>query len=413
MGTHHRRPNLLDAMRKATITLILFGLAACGQESQAQDDDAIREMVAELTPAVERAVGLSFLTEPAVAVRSKDQVRAYLEAKMDAELPPELLARMTVAYRLLGMLPDSLDLHALLLSLYTEQVIGFYDPDSTTLYVVHGADPAFQRMILAHEMVHALQGQYLALDSLIAPDRANDARMAAQAVLEGQATLASLTILMPGRDIESVPNFWETYRQSLKQQHAQMPIFNSAPLLIREGIVFPYLEGATFVRWFLSVHPDTLPFGDRLPHSTEQVLHPDRYATKDDPWIVEVEGRTAPYHSDVLGEFELRIFLTELLDAEGTARILARGWGGDRYAVFADGDDHALVWWIVWDDERFAGRFLKGLGDRWAAGTRNGHRATAEQIEIDGLPVVRLVSAPTTWSGWNGLPSARVVRAAR
>jgi hypothetical protein len=395
-------------MRHATVTLLLVGLAACGEDSQAQDDEKIRHMVQELTPTVERAVGLSFVREPAVALRSKAQVRAYLEAKMDTDLPPGLIDRMSVAYELLGLLPEGLDLHGLLLSLYTEQVIGYYDPDSTTLYVVAGSDPAMQKMILAHEMVHALQGQYLALDSLIAPARANDARMAAQAVLEGQATLASLKILMPGRDLDDIPNFWQTYRESLKQQHAQMPIFSSAPLLIREGIVFPYLEGANFVRWFLRVHPDTLPFGDRLPQSSEQVLHPERYFAQDAPIQVALAGGPEPYHSDVLGEFELRIFLTELLGAEEPARVVARGWGGDRYAVYATDAGHALAWWIAWDDKRFGERFRTAVERAWQARAVDGRRASIEWVEVADAAVLRLVDAPSGWWGWEDAPTVRL-----
>jgi hypothetical protein len=397
-------------MRQITATLLLISLAACGEDSLAQDDAKVRDLVRELTPAVERDVGLSFLAEPAVAVRSKAQVRAYVETKMDTDLPPDLLERMSVAYELLGLLPDTLDLHALLLSLYTEQVIGYYDPDSTMLYVVSGSDPAIQKMILAHEMVHALQGQYLQLDSLIAPERANDARMAAQAVLEGQATLASLRILMPGRNPDDIPNFWETYRESLKQQHAQMPIFNSAPLLIREGIVFPYLEGANFVRWFLKVHPDTLPFGSRLPQSSEQVLHPDRYLNQDAPIELALAGGPDPYHSDVLGEFELRIFVTELLGTEGPARVVATGWGGDRYAVYDTEQGRALAWWIAWDHQQFGDRFRKAIEARWQARATGGRRTSLEWLDLDGVPVLRLMDAPAGWWGWNESPAVVIAR---
>ena len=55
-----------------------------------------------------------------------------------------------------------------------------------------------------------------------------------------------------------------------------MPVFAAAPLVIREGLVFPYLAGADFVRWFMEDYPDTVPYGDRLPASTEHILHPER-----------------------------------------------------------------------------------------------------------------------------------------
>ena len=398
-------------MRTATLFLVAYGLVGCGARSEAQGYDKVHEMAAELTPAVERAVGLLFKEPPAVELRSRAQVRAYLSAKLDTELPPPLLDGLGTAYRLFGMLPDSVDLRSLLLALYTEQVIGYYDPDSAALYVVQGADKASQRMILAHELVHALQAQYLRVDSLIAPTRANDARTAAQAVLEGQATLASLSILMPGRDFDAIPDFWETYRQSLKQQQATMPIFNSAPLLIREGIVFPYLEGAEFVRWFIRSFPDTLPFGRHMPQSTEQILHPDRYHAGDVPVPLQLaDGGPAPLHTDVLGEFESRILLTELTGSEAVAVAATLGWGGDRYAVYRTDDGDALVWWAVWDDETAASRFAGALKREWSRRATAGRRYTIERTYVGGSPGVRLIDAPDTWWGWERTPRVEVAR---
>ena len=60
-------------------------------------------------------------------------------------------------------------------------------------------------------------------------------------------------------------------------------MFAAAPLVIREGLVFPYLAGADFVRWFMEDYPDTVPYGDRLPASTEHILHPERYREGDMP----------------------------------------------------------------------------------------------------------------------------------
>jgi hypothetical protein len=396
---------LYDAMRALTIVLVALGIAACGERSEAQNDAVIRATVEKLVPQVERAVGLPFKDEPVVALRSREQVREYLVAKLDTDLPPEVLEGMSAAYRLFGLLPDTLDLHALLLSLYTEQVVGYYDPDSVALYVVEGADRAFLRMVLAHEMVHALQGQYLPVDSLIAPDRSNDARMAAQAVLEGQATLASLTILMPDRDFSAIPNFWETYRESLKQQHAQMPVFSSAPAVIQEGIVFPYLEGANFVRWFLTVHPDTLPYGRYLPQSSEQVLHPDRYHEGDAPVELTLVGGGEPLYSDVLGEFETRILLAELLASESMARAGARDWGGDRYAVYDTPGGLALAWWSVWDDARAAERFATLLERGWARRERDGRTSRIERTAIDGWEAVVLRDGPVDWWAWDEPPT--------
>ena len=198
---------------------------------------------------------------------------------------PDRLRGLETTYRLFGLLPDTLHLRALLVDLYSEQVAGFYDPDSATLFGVEGSDPDRLRLVLAHEMIHALQGQHLRLDSILDDRRNNDRLSAAQAILEGQATLASLDVLAPGQDVAQNPQFWELYRDQVRQQQTSMPVFREAPLILRESLIFPYLQGAEFMHWWAeSPFRDTLPYGRRMPQSTEQILHPERYARATCRW---------------------------------------------------------------------------------------------------------------------------------
>ena len=48
----------------------------------------------------------------------------------------------------------------------TEQIIGYYDPKTKVLYVVEGAPEEYVGITIMHELVHALQDQYVNLDSL-------------------------------------------------------------------------------------------------------------------------------------------------------------------------------------------------------------------------------------------------------
>jgi hypothetical protein len=293
----------------------------------------------------------------------------------------------------------------LLVALYTEQVVGYYDPDSTRLYVVDGADPLVLKLTLAHELVHVLQGQYLRLDTLLEPGREGDRRMAAQAVLEGQATLASLLILMPDRGFEDIPDFSETYRQAIEQQHAQMPVFSSAPLIVRESIVFPYLEGANFVRWFQREHGDLQPYDGRMPQSTEQILHPERYRENDQPVSLRLVESGPIVHSDGLGEFETRILMTSLTGSTSVGRAGALAWAGDRYAVYEAVDgEHALVWWTAWDTAKAADRFATLLRRYWPEPETSDRKSVVEREPVGGRPGVRLVDAPADWRGWRAMP---------
>lgn len=397
----------MDAAWRTACLAVLLLVPYCGDPRTLEQSQDLDAKARELIPIIERAVGLSFKEPPAIAVRAREQVRAYLVQKLDADLPPEELAGVSLAYGLFGLIPDTLDLRQLLLGLYTEQVVGYYDPDSATLYVVEGTDPAQLRLVLAHELVHGLQGQHMKLDSLLSLHRQNDRRMAAQAVLEGQATLASLSAMMPGQNYDTMPGFWQEFRRSVRAQQDRMPIFNSAPAIVREGLIFPYLAGADFVRWFAREYRDTVPFGRRLPVSTAHILHPERYRGGDAPVTLGFDGVEPVYH-DGLGEFEIRVLLTELSGSESVGTAGALGWAGDHYGVFPTGEDHALVWWTVWDTDKAAQRFTVLLEREWPKRARPGRRHEVSRAELSGGPAVSLIDAPLDWQGWAKVPRVTV-----
>ena len=397
--------------RAAVIALALLAAAgACrGQSRGAQENAALARLVDSLRVPVERATGLSFRTPPRSALRSRDQVRSYLLAKLDEELPPGRMRGLETAYRLFGMLPDTLRLRDLLLNLYAEQVAGYYDPDSAMLFGVAGADRAQLRLVLAHEMVHALQGQYLPLDSILKSTVNNDRLTAAQSVLEGQATLVSIEVLTPGQGVTATPQFWELYRDQVRAQQSAMPVFARAPLVVREALIFPYLEGAEFMHWWADRGPrDTLPYGPRMPVSTEQILHPDRYARGDVPVTLAFAADSGVVYEDVLGESEIRVLLAVLAGSDDVQTVVPIGWGGDRFRVYDAPGGPALVWYVAWDDQRSADRFLQSAGPALRRTGRVGYRATLDALSIDGRPATRYVLAPVAWERWSGVPGVKV-----
>ncbi len=397
--------------RAAILSLALTALAAAcrGQSRDAREDTVLAALVDSLRAPVERAAGLTFRTPPRSSLRSKEQVRAYLIAKLDEELPPERMRGLETAYRLFGLLPDTLALRTLLLDLYAEQVAGYYDPDSATLFGVAGADRAQLRLVLAHEMVHALQGQYLPLDSILKSTANNDRLTAAQSILEGQATLASIVVLAPGQDVAATPQFWEMYRDQVRQQQAAMPVFARAPLVVREALIFPYLDGAEFMHWWETAGPkDTLPYGPRMPVSTEQILHPDRYARGDNPVPLSFTPDAGVVHEDALGENEIRVLLAALAGSDEVQTVVPIGWGGDRFRVYQSPDGAALVWYVVWDDQRAADRFLKAAGPPLNRTARAGYRAELRPLTVGGRPALRYMLAPSSWAGWGSPPEVSV-----
>jgi hypothetical protein len=373
--------------------------------------DLLQHLVDSLRTPVERATGLTFKASPRVVSRTRQQVRAYLIRKLDEQLPPARMRGLETAYRLFGLLPDTLQLRAFLVDLYTEQVAGYYDPDSTTLFAVADADPVQLRLVLAHEMIHALQGQYIPLDSILHDISNNDRLTGAQAVLEGQATLASIEVLAPGHNVAGNPEFWELYREQVRQQQSSMPVFAKAPLVVRESLIFPYLAGAEFMHWWkASPLRDTVPYGPRMPVSTEQILFPDRYLRGDIPVPLALPPSSEAIHEDVLGEGEIRVLMARLTGAREVRVRGPIGWGGDRYRVFPTPSGPGLVWYVVWDDTRSVERFTWGYGGKLRSTSREGYRTVLESFELGKKPAIRYVLAPISWKGWTDIPSVSLAK---
>jgi len=395
-------------MKIRFLSVLLLASVACSNEARPVQTIDLDSLAGELVPGIESAVGLSFRYPPNVASRSTEEVRLFLLDKLATDFPEEEVEWTTTAYKLFGLIPDTLDLMALLVDLYAEQVVGFYDPSSDSLFIVEGADQSQVFLIMAHELVHALQAQHAPIEEMLGAKRQNDRTMAAQAVLEGQGMLASLKGIMPDLDVDAMPSFWYEYRESVRREQSRMPVFNEAPLLLQETLVFPYLYGADFVRWFERNYPDTLPFGPRLPESTEQILRPQRYRDGDRPVELEFQGDRTPVYVDNLGEFEIRLLIQILTDDENRASSVSAGWGGDKYGLFETNSRDALVWYSVWDQTPPAERFHDLMEELWIGQALNGRERRVSLVSVNGRGGVMAIDGPQGWDGFSDPPMVTI-----
>ncbi len=385
--------------------VLFVGLACCrGAAPQKPQDGDIARLVDSLRPVVERATGLAFKAPTRSAMKSREEVHDFLLEKLRQEFPAERQEGVEAVYTLLGLLPDSLNLKDLLLDLYSEQVAGFYDPATRTLYGVRGAEPSMLRLVLAHELVHALQDQYLPLDSIMKKQADADQQTAAQAVLEGHAMIASILALAPDRELIRQPQFWAMAREQVRSSASSMQVFAKAPLVLREGMIFPYLNGAEWMRWWDSARAGRpLPTVAELPRSTEQILHADRYDRGDQPAPVRFDDPEKALYEDTLGEREIQV-LAAVLRGGGEVLDNAIGWGGDRFRAYRTPEGPALVWYIVWDDEAAAARFMGGPGARLGERHRPGYRTSVTRVDGAAWPAIRVVIAPVGWGRWGRIP---------
>jgi hypothetical protein len=343
-------------------------LNACTKKSSG-GEGPYAELVDEFVPKIEKETGLTFKTPPKIEQRTRDEVAVFVRQQLESERSRAQLAGQEAAYKLLGMVPDTMNVMALLQKLLEEQIVGYYDPKTKVLYVVDGAQPETLRQTVSHELVHALQDQYVKIDSVQAQVDNADRQAAAQAVLEGEAVLLQLRMDPNAGPMLKMPGGWDRIRDAMKDAQTGMPVFASAPRAVREGLLFPYLGGADFVRRFIEKRPEKELLLD-LPISTKQILNDAAYftdtpLTRDVPVTLTLPApRTGTVvYRNTFGEFETRLVLVQHLKDEALARRAASGLDGDTYAVVRTPDGDALVWASAWDSAVDAGDFLDLMGD--------------------------------------------------
>jgi hypothetical protein len=323
------------------------------------------DIVAKDVPEIEKAVGVSFKRPPKLEIRTKDQVRTFVLAQLRDSATQRDLAGKEMAYKLFGLIPDTMDVRKLFVDLLTEQILGYYDPRTKVLYVVKGAPDDYVGITIMHELVHALQDQYIDLDSLQKATADDDRTTAAQAVIEGEATYEQMSAMVGGNAnlAARMPGGWDRMRDLIRDSYGSQPIFGAAPMAIQEELLFPYINGAEFVRRFKEHEPNKLPFQD-MPVSTEQVMH-DRafFATpRDNPIRVVLPKVGGELYQNTMGEFDTRLVLFQQLQDQQVASRAAIGWGGDRYAIIKTPHGNALAWATVWDTPVDAAEFVDAFG---------------------------------------------------
>lgn len=310
----------------------------------------------------------------------EDQVRK-LRGLPDAEIgPPQILTRAELAQVLPGLLEPALDnatlramglldadqdIVALTEELYIAQVAGYYDFDAKQMVVVTdaGLTPAAQ-ITYAHEYTHALQDA--AFDSSAAQQAVagqRDRELALLALEEGDATTAMVLWAIGHLSPEELAGVVQT----------PVPDMSGIPPWMVRLLEFPYLSGAEFVgQLYASGGWDAVNAAyDKLPASTEQILHHAAYANGEAPVEIDpldlwsVVGAEWGHASDTtLGEAWMAIWLEGVGVTRTAAETAAQGWDGDRLTVATDADGSwALGWRFAWDEASDAVEFESAYAD--------------------------------------------------
>lgn len=282
-----------------------------------------------------------------------EQLRERLAEQIMEEMTPEKARDDGLVYVAFDFLTADFDLYGFLLDLYSEQVAGFYDPETAEFVVVSDAEAfdLFEQWTYAHEYVHALQDQHFGLDGINDESLTSEQRLALRALAEGEATLVQVQYLLEYFSQAEVNRLFATGLQS------DQTILEQAPPILSASLSFPYEGGFEFVSFLYSQGGWAAidAAWANPPQSTSHILHPSRYLAGETALAISLPPLTSTLGSgwrlldeDVLGEFYLRQYLGQQL-AEQEAINAATGWGGDRYAVYGnEADELVMVLRLAW-----------------------------------------------------------------
>jgi hypothetical protein len=325
------------------------------------------------------------------------ELRRVLQAKI-AEAFPAPAEDVMRALGALGLVDESPRLVERLVDFYVSQVVAFYDPEPRRFFVVRGAETPLagagmeelaDRLILSHELTHALQDESLRLDRRLKELRDNtDRTLALECLLEGEATLVMVRVAL-----NDIPGATEEAEEMLAPllsagalEKANVP--KDIPEYFVEQLFFPYTEGTAYVRRAMA--RGGWAEVDRLwrspPLSTSEILHDGPPVAPATDLLPAQAGALAPaglrpLFSDTLGEWTIRFLLRRTL-ADPDADAAAEGWRGDRIAFFSAGPRMAFLWRIRFDSPGSAARF------ETAWGRLKGRRSAEESIARSGREIL-------------------------
>ena len=364
-----------------------------------------RALIDELLRGAEATRQLKLRTPVRIEIEGVDAIARSLRAQIDEAD----IERARLIYGSLGLLDTDSDIRGMFAGVLGEQVIGYYDPETQRLVVrdsvmeAMAGDPTSEatqegRLILVHELVHALQDQRLGLGESYEKERTADADNAFRSVVEGDATLAMLAYALRQQGIPL-----SAATEGIQQMGSKLDLnalvrgekLDEAPAIVRVTLVAPYLRGLQFSAavqgrggW-----PAINNAHRRPPISSEQVLHPEKYFSRERAERVEVAEHPGlisagfeRVEEDTLGELELSVYLGQNR-ASDTDEVAAAGWAGDRLVVYRRNDELAAVWWTTWDTERDAKEAFRAAqavssGDARAIVVRRGRGV----LIVRGLP---------------------------
>ena len=397
--------------------LVIAGSAANAEPAppvQSTDKVPYPRNLDALRKTVETLRGKKFQRDVPAFTVSEEEMRSIVDRELSKDYPGGELGAYQALMIWLDMLPPGTDLRAVAKDLFVGDTAGFYDSDTKEMCIPAvaagqtkaGKNPAkteVERLAsfnddftFAHEFTHALEDQYWPLDDPDekAREESTDRGTARSFLAEGTATrlmIEAVPSLLEREHSGTYALVWNaihsgigelgldyTFEQLWKSPDVMVPGV-AEPLARAEAM--PYSYGYAFCsdvmrNWGL----DGLDYiCDHLPASSAQIIHPQKaWEWREFPVRITLPEELAPgwkrTTGECLGEAGISVILGCSFKNLGRGEYLARGWNGDRAALYeGPKGGHLLVWASSWDSQAAARRF----SGSWVKQRQTLHQASA------------------------------------
>lgn len=389
------RAHLLPLIASGLLPGLLVGLCSvslAGPDAPVDREaelKAFEAYVDEALPVVAEMTGIDEADPVPVVMLTRSEVRDYLIETIDREYPEGELVKRGQCLAALGLIPEGYDLEAGIIELITEEAGAFYDPRTDDMKGIADLHPMLkapqmQKMIISHELTHALQDRVVDLSALYLDSLSDmDREYCIRVVIEGMASNVMLPY-MNDLTLDESPDVQAFMRAGFDMKYSGSGggAMGRSPLYVRESLLSPYAEGGGFVQTWLGKNPDK-KLKDLLldiPSTSEQVMHYEKLEEGDEatPIAPSHLASVAPeswdlFYANTLGEFDILMLFKSHEDTERFAEELASGWDGCRWQAYWNEDDELIILGLsVWDSKEdardFAVGFERVLAEIWDHG---------------------------------------------
>ncbi len=400
-----RRRLIAGAGVVAVLCLAVPALSGPGGVASAGDapastgpDEATRaevvRVVEELRVEAAKIRGLAWKHDVPADLLTRDQLKKQLEEMIKEDFKPDEYERDLKILRRLGLLTAEEDPLEMTKRFLEQGVAGFYNPKTKRLYIIDGLSVDAQRPTMLHELIHALEDQYIDLEARQkAVEKDSDLLFAMKCTIEGSAEHARKLYEKAHPDVAKRALAEQAKGQNMVELGKTL---RETPAILFVPTLLNYQMGPALVgRYVGRDYPggmDRIYAGD-WPTTAEQFVHPGRFVNKDRDlprgiaWpetLAEAAGAGwKGLEAQSTGELDFALWMSHwsgknrgrlTIESMGSGRmwdkaagLAAEGWDGMKVQILTkDGAPTGVALASAWDTREDA----KEAGDALEAALR-------------------------------------------